>query len=154
MAPVPAARSNSASGYTDPSLRGGDRSSGRLTTKYLRLDDALYSPIEIQRHFWPEKEFYRSRGGQSTLHDSAVNPGAVSYVLLFMGAHPRWETDRIIFTKSRLELLPADPADSLKVTTEHAPHWTWNNDSSSHLPPSPGRQQRDRRLCSGTKCSS
>ncbi|CAK4030626.1 Hypothetical predicted protein [Lecanosticta acicola] len=35
----------------------------------------------------------------------------LAYIFLFHGANPRWDDDQIIFTKSSLELLPADLAD-------------------------------------------
>ena len=47
----------------------------------------------------------------STLQDSADRPGQVAYLILFWDANPRWDTDGIIFTKSRLELLPTSPTD-------------------------------------------
>ena len=44
----------------------------------------------------------------STLHDSKKTPGKLAFAILFEGANPRWKDDRILFTKSRLELLPDD----------------------------------------------
>ncbi|KIX94101.1 uncharacterized protein Z520_10127 [Fonsecaea multimorphosa CBS 102226] len=98
-------------GPTTPlSLRGGY--SRPLTTRSDALPDGdLCSTREIEHHFWPEREHESFGGRQKTLHDSAATPGSLSYVLLFKDANPRWQDDGIIFTKSSLELLPADLAD-------------------------------------------
>ena len=102
--------STSASGYAGPSLRGGDRPSEHLTARGSHLDEDLYSNREIEHYFWPDQEYVASTG--KTLHDSAASSGNLAYVLLFKDANPRWESDGIIFTKSSLDLLPAELASS------------------------------------------
>ncbi|KIW68370.1 hypothetical protein PV04_04323 [Phialophora macrospora] len=76
-------------------------------------EEELYSTGEIQHYFWPQDDARSGAGNRKskTLHDSAATPGALAYVLLFKDANPRWETDGIIYTKSSLELLPAQSAN-------------------------------------------
>ena len=96
-------------------LRGGDgttRSHGHKPD--VPQSEEVYSIKEIQRHFWPEGEdedprpLEAGRKGGKTMHGSAATPEKLAYVLLFKDANPRWESDGIIFTKTSLELLPAD----------------------------------------------
>jgi hypothetical protein len=95
---------------TSPSLRGGLDNIRPLLRKFdPGPEEELYSMREIQRYFWPQEDASSgvvNRKGK-TLHDSAATPGVLAYVLLFKDANPRWETDGIIYTKSSLELLPA-----------------------------------------------
>ena len=103
--------------YVPPALR--KKSQGDLCTSAAEpgaqtessVDANLYSLEELERHFWPEAE--TGRGEKSkTLHDSAQTPGKLTYVLLFKGAHPRWDQEHIIYTKSSLDLLPEEIADT------------------------------------------
>jgi hypothetical protein len=73
---------------------------------------------EIKNHFWPandeeeESYNYASDGGNGrTHHDSAQTPGELAFVILYLGANPRWDSEGIIFTKSSLELLPQELAE-------------------------------------------
>ncbi|ETI24399.1 hypothetical protein G647_03768 [Cladophialophora carrionii CBS 160.54] len=98
---------------SSPRLRGGDHSPRPLPRDSEWIpDEDLYSLREIQHYFWPEEDLGNGVGKRQskTLHDSAATPGVLAYVLLFKDANPRWETDGIIYTKSSLELLPAQPA--------------------------------------------
>jgi hypothetical protein len=100
---------------TSPSLRRGGLDNIRpLLRKFdPGPEEELYSIREIQRYFWPQDYASSGVGNRKgkTLHDSAATPGALAYVLLFKDANPRWETDGIIYTKSSLELLPAQSAN-------------------------------------------
>ncbi|OCT52364.1 hypothetical protein CLCR_10690 [Cladophialophora carrionii] len=99
---------------SSPLLRGGDHSTRPLPRNSDWIpDEELYSLREIQHYFWPEEHPEDGVGKRQskTLHDSAATPGALAYVLLFKDANPRWETDGIVYTKSSLELLPAQPAN-------------------------------------------
>ncbi|EXJ70076.1 uncharacterized protein A1O5_07149 [Cladophialophora psammophila CBS 110553] len=103
--------SESGSGSVPSGLRGRG-TSRKLTARSDALPDGdLCSAKEIERRFWPDPECWTSGAKQKTLHDSAATPGALSYVLLFKDANPRWPDDGIIFTKSNLELLPAELAN-------------------------------------------
>ncbi|KAI1077518.1 hypothetical protein F5B20DRAFT_551559 [Whalleya microplaca] len=95
--------------------RGGRGSRGGFGNQYVpnqqyqspQIDDAdLYYLRDIEHHFGGQDE----RGGvghnKSTFHDSKVHPDQLSYMLLFGGANPRWAGDRIVFAKSKLNLLP------------------------------------------------
>ncbi|OQV06515.1 hypothetical protein CLAIMM_11070 [Cladophialophora immunda] len=105
--------SEQGSGSTPSGPRGGN--SRPLATRSDALPDGdLCSLKEIERHFWPDPGQETSEAKQKTLHDSAATPGELSYVLLFKDANPRWQDDGIIFTKSSLELLPAELADTAK----------------------------------------
>ena len=66
----------------------------------------LYTYDEIDWHFWQGGHHGASAHG-TTLHGSAHQPGALAFVNLFHAANPKWASDRIIFAKSNLDLLPA-----------------------------------------------
>ena len=88
----------------------------------LRTGGNNYAQATIQNHYWPDGEpcpncsadkpcedYYSCRrygyNQSQTLHDSAANPGKISYVYLYSKQNPRWLRDRILFVKSRLDLL-------------------------------------------------
>lgn len=87
------------------------------------IGDAV-SLDEITAHFWPEDntsasedasqtvQAVRFEESSRTLHASAAEPNKLAYLILFQGANPRWDSDGIIFTKSRLDLLPTASTDS------------------------------------------
>ncbi|KAF2197966.1 hypothetical protein GQ43DRAFT_181682 [Delitschia confertaspora ATCC 74209] len=83
--------SNSSSSY-DPQPRANDT--------------GLYSQKEIYSYFWKESEKSLDDACRTTLHASAADPEALGYVLLFHGANPKWKSDKVIFVKSNLDLLP------------------------------------------------
>ncbi|ORY67348.1 uncharacterized protein BCR38DRAFT_482968 [Pseudomassariella vexata] len=71
------------------------------------VDEAdLYQKREITRHFWAEEAGSADATHSSTFHDSIRHQGQLSYMLLFSGANPRWQSDNIVFAKSHLKLLP------------------------------------------------
>ncbi|KAH9895373.1 hypothetical protein F4778DRAFT_746511 [Xylariomycetidae sp. FL2044] len=82
------------------------------------VDDAdIYRLRDINHHFWPKEaddptetqsteRRSTERGGGTTFHDSAAHPEELSFLLLFAGANQRWASDRIVFAKSKLDLLP------------------------------------------------
>ncbi|KAI9723867.1 MAG: hypothetical protein M1828_003986 [Chrysothrix sp. TS-e1954] len=74
-----------------------------LSDLKLQHKDELVTSHDIHRHFWPDGR--RSLHGASTLNDSAARPGRLAYVVLFLGAHPGWESDGVVFAKSNLGLL-------------------------------------------------
>ncbi|KAL7621471.1 hypothetical protein AAE478_008794 [Parahypoxylon ruwenzoriense] len=90
----------------------GNRSYYPRDRQRQQVDDSeLYSLHEIENHFWGPSQTEDDNGtyhhkSSSTFHDAEAHQGQLSYVLLFHGANTRWATDRIIFAKSRLELLP------------------------------------------------
>lgn len=63
----------------------------------------------------------------STLHAAASDPAKLAFITLFRGAHPRWTTDNVIFTKSRLGLLPG-----CSEYEEHATPTAPANHESNH----------------------
>lgn len=67
-----------------------------------RPPQMFYSFSEISRHFG---HISSSDHSSTTLHASEANPENLAFVLLFGGANPRWESDNIIFVKSKLGLL-------------------------------------------------
>lgn len=68
--------------------------------------DQRYSLREIYAHFW--KDGLRGTDGnhKSTLHASSDNPNGLAWVVLHKGANPQWDSNRVIFVKSNLDLLP------------------------------------------------
>ena len=109
--------------YVPPALRNGGKSAAAsasasaIPSSSELLDSDLYSLHDIQHHYWPNQT--TNEDARRTLHDSAAFPEKLSYVLLFKGANPRWDSDGIVFTKSSLDLLPREAADD--NPTEAAP---------------------------------
>ncbi|KAK7518654.1 uncharacterized protein IWZ02DRAFT_225382 [Phyllosticta citriasiana] len=73
----------------------------------------LPSLHDIYDHFHPVDLAVQSATGtdvvNSTLHSCSAEPGKLKYVVLFVDANPRWASDKIIFAKSNLHLLPGAP---------------------------------------------
>ncbi|GAB1726613.1 hypothetical protein NU195Hw_g8306t1 [Hortaea werneckii] len=83
----------------------------------------LVSLEEVRNYFWPldeNGERHTSDTLSRTLHDSSASPGRLAYVFLFNQANPRWESDHIIYTKSNLDLLPAEQADKAQASSDDA----------------------------------
>ncbi|KAI7494013.1 hypothetical protein KC367_g8330 [Hortaea werneckii] len=83
----------------------------------------LVSLEEVRNYFWPldgNGERHTSDSLSRTLHDSSASPGRLAYVFLFNQANPRWESDHIIYTKSNLDLLPAELAKEPQTTSNDA----------------------------------
>ncbi|KAI7483372.1 hypothetical protein KC351_g5207 [Hortaea werneckii] len=81
----------------------------------------LVSLEEVRNYFWPldeNGERHTSDTLSRTLHDSSASPGRLAYVFLFNQANPRWESDHIIYTKSNLDLLPAELADKAQTSSD------------------------------------
>ncbi|KAK3701489.1 hypothetical protein LTR37_015463 [Vermiconidia calcicola] len=106
--------------YVPPHLRkqSQDKSNPEVSLQALEPSSAV-TLEEIVNHFYPISKEDENEGQSPpveskgrTLHDSADTPGQLAYVMLFSGANPRWEQNRIIFTKSSLELLPKSLADN------------------------------------------
>ena len=106
--------------YVPPHLRkqSQDKSNPEVSLQALQPSSAV-TLEEITNHFFPiarddenELKVPPIEGKGRTLHDSAETPGELAYVMLFAGANPRWEQDKIIFTKSSLELLSTVLADN------------------------------------------
>ncbi|KAK7544281.1 uncharacterized protein J3D65DRAFT_13136 [Phyllosticta citribraziliensis] len=81
---------------------------------------------DIYDHFHPVDLAAQSAGGtdavNSTLHSSSFESGKLKYAILFVDANPRWSSDKIIFAKSNLHLLPGAPRkDSATVEEEQKP---------------------------------
>ncbi|GAB1735177.1 hypothetical protein NU219Hw_g243t1 [Hortaea werneckii] len=96
---------------------------------------SLVSLEEVRNYFWPldeNGERHTSDTLSRTLHDSSTSPGRLAYVFLFNQANPRWESDHIIYTKSNLDLLPAELADKAQASSGDA------EGSSTSQQPNPG----------------
>ncbi|KAK5725887.1 hypothetical protein LTR15_004077 [Elasticomyces elasticus] len=108
-----------ASRYVPPALRrkehlNGDASKDGAPPKWPteEIDHGFFSLEEITDNDETTGPELQSR----TLHDSAATPGQLAYLLLFGGANPRWESDKIVFTKSALDMLP--PATDEQLSTQ------------------------------------
>lgn len=89
----------------------------------VRGSHNLVSLEEVRNHFWPldeNGERHTSDTLSRTLHDSSTSSGRLAYVFLFNQANPRWESDHIIYTKSNLDLLPAELADKVQASSGDA----------------------------------
>ncbi len=99
--------------YIPPFLRNRDvniASTKEQDKKPLRsMPETLRSVREIQQYYFPGKK--SPSHDVATLHDSAQTPGTLRYVLIFHEGNPRWPQDRIIFSKSNLDLLPVEFAE-------------------------------------------
>ncbi|CAF9927921.1 MAG: hypothetical protein GOMPHAMPRED_004548 [Gomphillus americanus] len=88
--------------------------------------DGEFTSEEIYRYYWPttatststttttnilEATTATTEEGptpkqQSTLNDSELHKGQLTYIRLFPGANPRWDSDCIIFAHTSIEILP------------------------------------------------
>lgn len=90
--------------YTSPAMRGDNPSP--------QSNAELVSQNEISAHYWPTTSTTPSGPFHGkTLHDCAATPGRLSHILLYHNANPRWSSDKIIYTKSGLDLLPKPAGD-------------------------------------------
>ncbi|KAI1778910.1 hypothetical protein F4818DRAFT_402826 [Hypoxylon cercidicola] len=80
-------------------------------------NEELYQLHDIDNYFLGREES-TLQGHSTTFHDSKKNPGQLSHLLLFVGANPRWVSDRIVFAKSSLHLLP-------EYAAKKAEHGEW-----------------------------
>ncbi|KAI0018848.1 hypothetical protein F4780DRAFT_495689 [Xylariomycetidae sp. FL0641] len=98
-------------------------------------DSNLYHQRDIDAYFWGVDKHTSAQFMQSsTFHDSKDHQDELSYLLLFFGANPRWAHDRIVFAKSRLEMLPeykAKKAEKGDWETIRAPLQTAADDVSA-----------------------
>ncbi|OTB15400.1 hypothetical protein K445DRAFT_318245 [Daldinia sp. EC12] len=86
---------------------GNQFSQNRNQDKFYDAD--FYSQRAIARYFSggdEEGDGAVSYQNSSTFHNSKEHPDQLSYMLLFSKANPRWPDDRIVFAKSKLDLLP------------------------------------------------
>ena len=112
--------------YVPPGRRKSDNAA-REKPPAVEEDASLLTTTDIREHFWPTAETderpLSNETHSKTLHDAASSPGQLAYILLFHLANPRWESDRIIFTKSSLDLLPLDRAeDNTQAPADEAVH--------------------------------
>ena len=144
--------------YQPPHLRKKSESHPfRPRSEKPKTDD--YSIRDIQHHYWKRDENDETSMPQhSTLNDSLEEQGSLTHVLLFHGANPRWLSDRIIFVKSNLEILPeyreakvkraaARPGDSSAGTEEQGAQETRTvtEEEDDSEPTDEGIRQRQRR---------
>lgn len=65
---------------------------------------------DIQNYYWRLGEEDKDKPAQfpdsATLNASGKSNDELAYLLLFHDANPRWESDKIVFVKSNLDLLP------------------------------------------------
>lgn len=65
---------------------------------------------DVHDHYWPSEAEEEGEGMRftvhSTLNSSRSEPDALKYVVLFKDANPRWQSDRIVYVKTNLYLLP------------------------------------------------
>ncbi|KAI1765738.1 hypothetical protein GGR53DRAFT_488834 [Hypoxylon sp. FL1150] len=85
-------------------------------------NEELYYLRDIANHFTGGDS--NCSHSNSTFHDSKNNPDQLSYLLLFVGANPRWNSDRIVFAKSNLHQLP-------EFTAKKAEHGEWPAEAQS-----------------------
>ncbi|KAE9974716.1 hypothetical protein EG328_003673 [Venturia inaequalis] len=85
--------------------RPGNRSNDNAA--FEEYDGEKLSIRDIQHHFWKsESDGMTGFGEHATLNNAADHKDGLAYILLFRGANPRWQSDKIIFVKSNLDLLP------------------------------------------------
>jgi hypothetical protein len=105
--------------YIPPHLRSENR---HLDSKVPGTDvgtELFHSLREIEQYYWPSIEERTVDHTRTTLHASAQNQEALSYVLVFHGAQPRWKDDGILFVKSNLDLLPVELAGELTSSSSN-----------------------------------
>lgn len=114
--------------YVPPALRNkqtASQSEAQNPSDSLNVGGShdLVSLEEVRNYFWPldeNGERHTSDTLSRTLHDSSASPGRLAYVFLFNQANPRWESDHIIYTKSNLDLLPAELAGKVQASPDDA----------------------------------
>ncbi|TGJ80563.1 hypothetical protein E0Z10_g8209 [Xylaria hypoxylon] len=84
----------------------------------------LYHEGDIHNYFWSSEDDARG-SHSSTFRNSKDRPGELSHMLLFFGANPRWASDRIIFAKSKLTLLP-------EYAAKKAENGEWETEKKTH----------------------
>ena len=132
--------------YVPPQLRNKGRSAAKAPKLPRKPPIPLRKNLvldEINHHFWPVTEGQELDGlakpfsdiyHGKTLHDSREMPGKLAYVILYFEANPRWENDKIIFTKSNLDLLPKPLADKAEDQADAGAEAT-NADSVATIGP-------------------
>ena len=107
--------------YVPPALRNRPHPSGSPASPALRAPVQAsqtpgYTLNEIQSHYFPDGSrstiTSKNNSQTKTLNDSASTPGRLAFITLFRNANPRWEKDKIIYTKSALQLLSIDSDDN------------------------------------------
>ncbi|ORY14366.1 hypothetical protein BCR34DRAFT_585770 [Clohesyomyces aquaticus] len=94
----------------------------------------LSSIAELDVYFW-EGETSAAVCNSTTLHSSAAHPDSLSWVLLFRGANPKWASEKVLFVKSNIDLLPAlDQTDETKAIMAEA---TEDASNAAKLPVGP-----------------
>jgi len=123
--------------YVPPALRHKEKQpqATSSTSKYRgpsrdTRSEKLYAVDDLHVHFWPLageiKHTYNNVEDTNknvfaldfkdrhhgTLNASQATPEKLAYIVLFRGANPRWDSDKIIFVKTNLELLPPAPEEA------------------------------------------
>ncbi|KAK8195604.1 hypothetical protein IWZ00DRAFT_225357 [Phyllosticta capitalensis] len=120
-----AAESTADGAVQDVSVKTPPRTRGFPRDSLPRADD-------VYEHFWPLDSAVQTAGGtsttKSTLHSSAAEPDILRYVVLYYEANPRWASDKIIFAKTNIHLLPGAPKQSSAVVEEEQKSSTENTE--------------------------
>ena len=85
-----------------------DQSNGSPEPKQLPPSRPLYTLREIHAHY------KNQTGVHSTLNQNPEDPGRLGYIILFRNANPKWHTQRTIFAKTNIDLLPGYAAFKAK----------------------------------------
>jgi len=78
--------------------------------------EALYSPSEIIKHFWPGGKV--ATMAQHVLHGTAQAPGVPGFALLYWETNPRWQQNNIILVRSNISILPSHLAENFLTLSE------------------------------------
>lgn len=108
-------------------LPPGHKNNTRPVAKsFSRYDDRLVSHNDIQDHYWPLNEDgspslpRTSTSYTGILNASARDPSRLTYILIFYDSNPRWEDIKVIYSKTRIDLLPGCPTREVPATTINA----------------------------------
>ena len=102
--------------YVPPHLRG-ERSAAGQSPSTPAPATYYVSPEDIRHHFWPDTNVLApcsqrtpyNPASYGSLYASAAYPSQLAYIVLFRDSNPRWKDDKIIFVKTRIDLLPGAP---------------------------------------------
>ena len=144
--------------YVPPHLRNKSVSNVKpeLPPEPPISSDASLTLEEINNYFWPIKDLDGENNNSHslhietkgrTLHDSMAREGQLAYVILYWEANPRWESDNIIFTKSRLDLLPKAPTSNGATAVNPGEKETTDGTKNDEISNGSPHQNREANAC-------
>ncbi|KAI9653297.1 MAG: hypothetical protein M1831_006132 [Alyxoria varia] len=102
-----------------------------------RQGRTLYTIDEVHQHF--QKPSHGNENAafdvrpNSTLNNSIAEPNGVGYVVLFPGANPKWDSEKLIYVKSNIDLLPGYKSEPMKKKQLDEANMRANQQEQGHV---------------------